>query len=170
VRASGSPVAGYKIYATTSPDEKGSGVIRTAEGAGATVTGLTNGTVYFFRVTAFDAAGNESSFSTPASAEPSGGDVPIVPANHGWPTRLITTLLAAAAAAALALIARYKHVNSQKNKKDHEPPVASGVRAEPGITRRDAVSIRETGQEPTRTIRLIPHSGVTTTTLKETRK
>ena len=41
-------------------------------GTGATVTGLLNGTVYYFMVTAVNATGNESPFSTEVSAEPPG--------------------------------------------------------------------------------------------------
>jgi hypothetical protein len=59
-------VAGYRVYWGTA-----SGSYGQARGAGLnagnsatyTVTGLTVGRTYFFAVTAYDAAGNESAFS-----------------------------------------------------------------------------------------------------------
>jgi hypothetical protein len=47
--------------------------------------------------------------------------------------------------------------------------VASDVRAIPDTARPDVVSVRDTGREPTHTVRLEPHPGVTTTTIKEAR-
>jgi fibronectin type 3 domain-containing protein len=63
-------VAGYRVYWGTS-----SGSYAQAQGAGIntgsatsyTVTGLTVGRTYYFAVTAYDAAGNESAFSGEAS-------------------------------------------------------------------------------------------------------
>lgn len=166
----GSPVAGYRIYATTSADGQGNAVVRTAQSTGATVTGLANGTVYYFRVTAFDAAGKESSFSTPASAEPSAGGGPLVPVPQGLPKQLIAFLLAGVAAGALTLAARYKRLNSdKKNKKNGPPTAASDIRAVSDTSRPPAVSVRDTGREPTRTVCLVPHAGITTTTIKERR-
>jgi len=65
-----SDVAGYRVYWGT-----GSGSYVQAVGAGVntgsattyTVTGLTAGRTYYFAVTAYDAAGNESAFSAEAS-------------------------------------------------------------------------------------------------------
>jgi len=43
------------------------------------------------------------------------------------------------------------------------------VRAVADTFRVDAVKIRDTGREPTHTVRLEPHPGITTTTLKKGR-
>jgi hypothetical protein len=45
--------------------------------------------------------------------------------------------------------------------------MASDVRAVPDTVRPDLVSVRDTGQEPTHTIRLEPHPGVATITIRE---
>jgi hypothetical protein len=47
--------------------------------------------------------------------------------------------------------------------------VGSDVRAVPDTVRPAEVSVRDTGQEPTHTVRLEPHPGVSTTTIKEGR-
>jgi hypothetical protein len=47
--------------------------------------------------------------------------------------------------------------------------VGPDVRAVADAVRLDAVSVRDTGQEPTHTVRLEPHPGVSTTTIKEGR-
>ena len=47
--------------------------------------------------------------------------------------------------------------------------VGTDVRAVPDTVRPGAVSVRDTGQEPTHTVRLEPHPGVSTTTIKEGR-
>jgi hypothetical protein len=45
--------------------------------------------------------------------------------------------------------------------------VAPDVRAVPDTGRPDVVGVLDTGWEPTHTVRLEPHPGVTTTTIKE---
>ena len=69
--SSSADVVGYRVYHGSA-----SGSYVQSRGAGAntgatttyTVTGLTAGRTYFFAVTAYDAAGNESAFSGEASA------------------------------------------------------------------------------------------------------
>ena len=69
----GSPITGYDVYdATSSGGENYSVMACTATGASATsctVSGLTNGTTYYFTVEAVNAAGN-SSPSTETSTAP----------------------------------------------------------------------------------------------------
>ena len=99
------------VYYATTPrmqPVKSLGPTRATDGS---VTGLVNGTVYYFKVTAVNAAGNESSASTEVSAEPTrpvlGVTVslnsPTVP-NHL--IALLTAVAALAAAAVFTLIAR----------------------------------------------------------------
>ena len=72
----------YRIYAGTSPgpsskvDSTTGGVNDTTK----TVTGLTNGARYYFRVTALDSAGNESAFSNELSTTPGPALRPASPA------------------------------------------------------------------------------------------
>ena len=58
-------LAGYRVYYGTEPrryfQEKGQGVV--VVGDSITVTGLTSGVRYYFAVTAFDEASNESDYS-----------------------------------------------------------------------------------------------------------
>jgi fibronectin type 3 domain-containing protein len=70
----------YRIYRGTSPNpttkvDSTNNVADTAK----TFTGLTNGTTYYFRITAVDQSLNESSFSNEASATPTLIDLPPTP-------------------------------------------------------------------------------------------
>ncbi|MFL6660899.1 MAG: fibronectin type III domain-containing protein [Rhizobacter sp.] len=60
-------VAGYRIYYGTSSrsyaQARGAGVVA-GNVTSSTVTGLTSGRTYYFAVTAYDSAGNESSYSS----------------------------------------------------------------------------------------------------------
>jgi fibronectin type 3 domain-containing protein len=81
----GATITGYKIYrATVAGDETFTGI--TVAGASYTDTGLTNGTTYFYKVSAINAVG-ESSLSTEASATPSAP----VATPPGAPTGLAAT-------------------------------------------------------------------------------
>jgi len=174
----GSSVISYKIYIATAPGVQGSRAIGSSKSTSATVTGLPNGTVYYFMVTAVNAAGNESPFSTEVSAEPASPATGVtVSLNSSAPTQLIgllTAVGAMVAAGALTVIARRrrrfrsgKPARSERSRQ--QMAVASDVRAVPDTARPDVVSVRDTGREPTHTVRLEPHPGVTTTTIKERR-
>ena len=175
----GSSVTSYKVYIATAPGVQGSRAIGGSKSTGATVTGLPNGTVYYFMVTAVNAAGNESPFSTEVSAEPPGSTTGVtVSMNSPTPPKQLIALLAAVAAmvaaGAFTLIARRRRRFSSRKLARSERPrqqmaVASDVRAVPDTSRPDVVSVRDTGREPTHTVRLEPHPGVTTTMIKEGR-
>ena len=175
----GSPVISYKAYVATAPGVPGSVAVVSTKGTGATVTSLTNGTTYYFMVTAVNAAGNESPFSTGVSAEPAGPakGVTVSLTSPAAPTQLIALLAAAAAtaaAAAFTLIARRRRrfrspEQARSARSDQQTAVAPDVRAVPDTGRPDVVGVRDTGWEPTHTVRLEPHPGVTTTTIKEGR-
>ena len=175
----GSSVIGYKVYIATAPGVQGSRAIGSSKSTGATVTGLPNGIVYYFMVTAVNATGNESPFSTEVSAEPvqPATGVTVSLDSSAAPTQLIALLAAVAAmvaAGAFTLIARRRRrFRSRKlarsERSRQQMAVASDVRAIPDTARPDVVSVRDTGREPTHTVRLEPHPGVTTTTIKEAR-
>ena len=175
----GSSVTSYKVYLATAPGGRGSRAIGDSKSTDATVTGLPNGTVYYFMVTAVNAAGNESLFSTEVSAEPPGPVTGVtVSLNSRTPSKQLIALLAAVAAmvaaGAFTLIARRgRRFRARKLARSERPgqqmAVASDVRAVPDTSRPDVVSVRDTGREPTHTVRLEPHPGVTTTMIKEGR-
>jgi predicted phage tail protein len=175
----GTPVTSYKVYLATTPGAGQSTTISTVKGPDATVTHLVNGTTYYFMVTAVNAAGNESPSSTEVSAEPVklATQVKVTPDSPTVPPQLIALLTAAAAMAAagvFTLITRgrsrfrsRKRARSERSRQEMD--VGSDVRAVPDTVRPAVVSVRDTGQEPTHTVRLEPHPGVSTTTIKEGR-
>ena len=123
---------------------------------------------------AVNAAGNESPLSAQVTAEPTGATSVVPLPSPGPPKWLITVLAAAAAivvAGALTLIRR----RFGKPRPDHparareEIGLAQDVRAVPDTARPDMVSVHDTGPEPTHTVRLEPHPGTITTTIKEGR-
>ena len=65
-------LAGYKIYGATSSGAYGAAVATVPANATSFVApGLQRGVTYFFVITAFDTAGNESARSAEVSATPS---------------------------------------------------------------------------------------------------
>jgi len=176
----GSPVVSYKIYVATAPGVPGRLAGGHASSTYATVKGLPNDAVYYFMVTAVNAAGQESPFSTQVSAKPAGSatGVQVGLNSPTTPIQLIALLAAVAAMGAAGLFTLITrrgrrsrspgHARSARTRARSRQPVAvpSDVRAVPGISRPDVLGVRDTGQEPTHTIRLEPHPGVATTTFK----
>ena len=80
----GSPVSGYNVYVATSADFKGAAEVPGVTGTAVVMVGLTNGTTYYFRVTAVNRVGEG-----PASSEASATLPPIVPSSP--PTSSATT-------------------------------------------------------------------------------
>ncbi len=63
-------LAGYRVYQGASATGPWTLVRDEVSDPAATVSGLTNGTTYWFAVSSVDASGNESALSTPASVTP----------------------------------------------------------------------------------------------------
>ena len=79
--SSESDLNGYNVYRSTSSGGSYSKINSSLLGSSSyTNSGLTNGTTYYYVVTAVDDAGHESVFSSQASATPSGGGGPSGPA------------------------------------------------------------------------------------------
>ena len=68
----GSPPARYDVYEGTSPSFTPGTPVSSTAATSAVVTGLADGTTYYFVVTAVDANGKMSAASGEASAEPTG--------------------------------------------------------------------------------------------------
>jgi hypothetical protein len=162
----GPQVTSYNVYDGTTADFKAGTLVKSSTSTGATVTGLANGTTYYFWVTAINIAGHESPSSAEVSARPeTAAEVKLT--SGSVPKELIAALAAiatVAVAGALTLAMRGKRLNSRSPR--HVTP-ASDVRAVPGPRLPDAVNVRETGREPTHTVRFEPDRGTTTTTIKE---
>jgi Fibronectin type III domain len=133
----GSPVSGYKVYLATATGAPDRAAIGTTTGTAGTVTGLVNGTTYYFTVIAVNAAGHESPFSTTVSATPTTG----VTAGLTWrtvPRPLIAALAAVAALAAAGAVTLIVRRRCRRRRSraldrpagDREPPYT--VRFEPG--------------------------------------
>jgi predicted phage tail protein len=171
----GSPVASYKVYVAGVPGVQELPALGTAKTTDVAVTHLHNQAVYYFMVTAVDAAGNESPLSTEVSAEPI-GSTPVgsvsLSRRPTVPPQLIALLAAVgamAAAGAFTLIRRGRQKGTHPERSGQQTSVASDVRAVPDNARPDIVSVRDTGTEPTHTVRLEPRPGVSITTIKEGR-
>ena len=179
----GPPVSGYKVYLATAPGVQPGAALTSTRATGGTVDNLVNSTVYYFMVTAINTAGKESPASTEVSAEPTGPLVgatvslnsPTVP-NHL--ISLLAAVAAVAAAGAFTLITRRRRRLRSRDpdssargraRSGQQTAMPPDVRAVPDTARPDVVRVRDTGGEPTQTVRLEPHPGATTTTIKEGR-
>ena len=140
--AGGAPPASYHVYqGTSSGFTLGTPVTSTSD-THATVTGLTNGTTYYFVVTAVDGSGTVRGTSGEASAQPLATAV-LASATTTVPKPVIVSLAAVAAvaiAAAGALTARRLRKRPRKR-----PPAAppADVRAVPEMGPPSPVSLHE---------------------------
>ena len=169
--AGGPPPASYHVYEGTSPGFAPGAPVTSTTSTNATVTGLANGTTYYFVVTAVDASGQVSAASAEASAEPLATAV-LTSATKKVPKPVIVSLAAvavAAAAAALALTARRLRKRPRKH-----PPAAppSDVRVVPDAGPPGPVDLHEIGPhetylEETYTVRLEPLPAAIITTFEE---
>lgn len=154
--------ARYHVYEGTSPAFHRASPVASTAGTSATVSGLTNGTTYYFVVTAVGASGKMSASSAVASAEPVAGA--ILTAKKGTPKPVIVSLAAVAVGAtagALALGVRRIHPRPLA------PPAE--VRAVPDPGRPAPVTIEETGLEELHTVRIELHPAAIVTTIEEIR-
>ena len=146
--AASGPPAGYHVYEGASPGFTLGTPVMSTTSTNATVTGLANGTTYYFVVAAVDASGTVSAASAEASAEPLATAV-LASATQKVPKPVIISLAAvavAAVAAALALTARWLRKRLRKR-----PPAAppSDVRAVPEMGPPSPVNLHE----------IAPHEG-----------
>jgi predicted phage tail protein len=175
----GGSAISYKVYLASRPGVQESAAIGTTKSTDATVAGLSNGTTYYFMVAVVNATGNEGPLSAQVAAEPTGATpgsvVPVPsPGPPKWLIALLAAVAAMAVATALTLIARRgplfrSRERARQARSREQMAMAQDVRAVPDTFRVDAVKIRDTGREPTHTVRLEPHPGITTTTIKEGR-
>lgn len=176
----GSPVTGYDVYTAASADFDGAAKVGPVTGTAAVLTDLADGTPYYFRVTAVNAAG-QSPFSAQVSAEParpaSGVTASLTsPATRRQLIIVLTAIAAVAAAGAVPLIARRRRrLRPRDPDRPARDPARSGqqmavppdVRAVPDTVLPDVLSVRDTGREPSHTIRVEADPGVITMTIKE---
>ncbi|MGH3163032.1 MAG: fibronectin type III domain-containing protein [Streptosporangiaceae bacterium] len=174
--AGGAPPASYHVYQGTRPGfTLGSPVTSTSD-THATVTGLTNGTTYYFVVTAVDGSGTVNGTSGEASAQPLATAV-LASATTTVPKPVIVSLAAVAAvaiAAAGALTAR--RLRKRPRKRPSAAPPAD-VRAVPEMGPPSPVNLHEiTSHEgashevflpETYVVRLEPLPAAIITTLEE---
>ena len=177
----GSPVASYNVYAGTSAGgENYDTPAATVSGTSATVTGLTDGTTYYFVVTAVSDAGegpasDESSAMPAVPPPPSQGATGQPPANvpaasppgpSSSAVLVIVVLLGAAVVvAALVLVARRRRMDAIPAS-DAEP----NVRVEPIVGPPQRVAVHPIGSLPTVTVRFEPDPGVSSATIAEVRQ
>lgn len=153
--------ASYHVYQGTSPTFRSASPVASTTGTSATVSGLTNGTTYYFVVTAMGASGKMSASSGVASAEP----VAVVLTANKTASKPVIISLAAVAVGAIAgavlLGVRRLHP------KPLPPP--GEVRAVPDPGGPAPVTIEETGLEELHTVRIELHPAAVVTTIEEIR-
>ena len=140
--AGGAPPASYHVYQGTSPGFTLGTPVTSTSDTRATVTGLTNGTTYYFVVAAVDGSGTVSGTSGEASAQPLATAV-LASATTTVPKPVIVSLAAVAAvaiAAAGALTAR--RLRKRPRKRPSAAPPAD-VRAVPEMGPPSPVNLHE---------------------------
>ena len=140
--AGGAAPASYHVYEGTSPGFTLGTPVTSTTGTHATVTGLTNGTTYYFVVTAVDAGGTVSGASGEASAQPLATAV-LTSDTTKVPKPVIVSLAAVAVAAIAAAGALTAHRLRRRPRK--RPPAAPpvDVRAVPEMGPPSPVNLHE---------------------------
>jgi hypothetical protein len=162
----GPPSARYDVYEGTSPGFSLGTPVGSTTGTSGTVTGLADGTTYYFVVAAVGANGTMSGATGEASAEPTGN---AVLTSKKVPKPVIVSLAAVAigaTAGACTLAARRPGKRPPRSRPSAAPP--SEVRAVPDPGRPSRVSIREIGTDETYTVRLEPLPAAIITTIEDT--
>ncbi len=161
----GPPPARYDVYEGTSPGFSLSTPVGSTTGTSGTVTGLADGTTYYFVVAAVGASGTMSGATGEASAVPTGN---AVLTSKKVPKPVIVLLAAVAigaTAGAVTLAARRPGRRPPRSRPPTAPP--SEVRAVPDPGRPGPVSIHEIGTEETYTVRLEPLPAAIITTIED---
>ena len=140
--AGGAAPASYHVYEGTSPGFTLGTPVTSTTGTHATVTGLTNGTTYYFVVTAVDTSGTLSGASGEASAQPLATAV-LTSETSKVPKPVIFSLAAVAVAAIAAAGALTAHRLRKRPRK--RPPAAppADVRAVPEMGPPSPVNLHE---------------------------
>jgi hypothetical protein len=157
--------ARYYVYEGTSAGFSPGTPIGSTTGTSGTVTGLTNGTTYYFVVTVVAANGKMRAASAEASAEPTGQ---AVLTSKEVPQQVIVSLSAIAIGAtggALTLAARRLRKRPPRSHPPAAPP--SEVRAVPDPGQPSPVSLHEISMEDTYTVRLESLPAAMITTIEE---
>ncbi len=160
----GSPPARYNVYEGTSAGFLGTPIGSTT-GTSGTMTGLANGTTYYFVVTVVAANGTMRAASAEVSAEPTGK---AVLTSKEVPQRVIVSVSAmaiGATAGALILAALRLRTRPPRSHPPAAPP--SEVRAVPDPGGPSPVSLHGIGVEETCTVRLESLPAAIITTIEE---
>jgi predicted phage tail protein len=171
--ASRSP-ARYRVYEGTSPGFTLGTPVMSTTSTNVTVTGLTNGTTYYFVVAAVDASGTVSAASAEASAEPLA--TAVLAADTKKVSKPLVISLAAVVIAAVAGALALRQLRKRLRKRPRAA-LGSDVRAVPemgppspvnlhGIARHESAS-HEIALPETYVVRLEPLPAAIITTLEE---
>src|SRR5437588_208756 len=140
--AGGAAPASYHVYDGTSPGFTLGTPVTSTSGTHATVTGLTNGTTYYFVVTAVDAGGTVSGASGEASAQPLATAV-LTSDTTKVPKPVIVSLAAVAVAAIAAAGALTAHRLRKRPRKRPSAAPPADVRAVPEMGPPNPVNLHE---------------------------
>jgi len=162
----GSTPASYHVYEGTNPGFALGNPVASTTGTSATVTGLTNGTTYYFVVTAVGSGGTASGASAEASAQPT--TMAVLASATGKVPKPVIALLAIVAVVAIAAAAALTARRLRKRPR-RRPPGAppADVRAVPEPGPPSPVSLHEIGLAETYVVRLEPLPAAIITTIEE---
>jgi predicted phage tail protein len=160
----GSPPASYNIYQGASPGFSLGSAVKSTTSTSTIVTGLTNGTTYYFVVAAVDTNGKVSGASSEASAEPA---AKALLTSKKVPKPVIISLAAVAVGATAGALT----LGTRRLRPRPRPPLAppADVRAVPDPGRPPVISVHEIGADDTYTVRLEPLPAAIVTTIEEIR-